>query len=122
MVDSYASRLEALRAALASEDPLASVREAIEEDNRDQQVVVWAFACLLETNSAGLSVVFDRFDESELERIAEALAAVGASRTLADLRAMQAFVGQGVASGLAVGGQCEVRGRSWRCWLGIAGG
>lgn len=98
---SNARRLEVLRAALASKDPLSAVRGAIEEDNPDQQVVVWAYACILETNSAGLGIVFDRFEEPEVARIAKALEAIGASKTLSDLRVLQAAVAQGEASGLS---------------------
>ena len=98
---SNARQLTVLREALSSEDPVRSIREAIAEDNAEQQVVVFAFACILETNSAGLAILFDRFDASEVEHIANALSAIGANDTLSALRVMQAAVAEGEASGLS---------------------
>ena len=87
------SRIAVVEKALASSEPLAKVREAIAETNEEQRVVMWAFACLLETNSAGLSILLDRFTGPELGRMEKALDTIGAKRTLADLRKLrQAFV------------------------------
>jgi hypothetical protein len=93
------TRLEQLRALLSSDDALGAVREAIDEDNREQQVVVWVYACILETNSAGLSIVFDRFDDEEVAIMANGLEAIGAERTLSDLRALQAALARAVGLG-----------------------
>jgi hypothetical protein len=82
------NKLAVIRKALASSDPLGNVREAIAEENKTQKVVVWAFACILETNSAGLTILFERFTLPEIARIERTLAEIGASRTLADLRAL----------------------------------
>jgi hypothetical protein len=83
------TRLAAIRKALASDDPLASVREAIAEENKEQMVVVWAYACILETSSAGLTILFERFTPPEIVKIERALAAIGAAQTAADLRILR---------------------------------
>jgi hypothetical protein len=86
------TRLAAIRKALASDDPLSGVREAIAEENKQQRVVVWAYACILETSSAGLTILFERFTPPEILKIERALAAIGAAQTAADLRTLrQAF-------------------------------
>jgi hypothetical protein len=78
-------RLSKLKKALSSGDPLPQVRELIAERNKEQQVVVWAYACILEVNSAGLTIAFDRFTPPELAKIGAALREIGATQTLADL-------------------------------------
>jgi hypothetical protein len=83
------SRIAVVETALASSEPLAKVREVIAETNKEQRVVVWAFACVLETHSAGLLILLDRFTGAELGRMEKALDAIGAKRTLADLRKLR---------------------------------
>lgn len=86
-------RLGKLEKALSSGTPfdaLAKVRELVPDDGVGaQQVVVYGFACILETNSAGLSILFDRFDDDELRKLDASLERIGATRTLAALRAMR---------------------------------
>jgi hypothetical protein len=72
---------------------LAAIRAALPSGpgdavNRPQRIVIDAFAANLEINSAGLSILFDRFDRRELKRIASALRAIGADRTHTDLIAL----------------------------------
>jgi 2-keto-4-pentenoate hydratase/2-oxohepta-3-ene-1,7-dioic acid hydratase in catechol pathway len=64
------------------------------------QTFRWAYACILETHSAHLSILFERFDGAERAQIAQALEQIGASQTLADLRALGAVFDAGVAAGL----------------------
>ena len=90
-------RLAALKKALTSARALNALEKAralIPDDGAGaQQVVVYGFACLLEASSAGLSILFDRFDDDELERIGSSLEAIGALQTLAAFRKLQrAFV------------------------------
>ena len=74
---SQRTRLARLQKALgsgASINALAKVRELIADDGVGaQEVFVYGFACMLETSSAGLSIVFG----------------IGATRTLAALRRVQ---------------------------------
>jgi hypothetical protein len=77
------AQITRLERALARKRPLPAVRELIpDEGNREQMIVVRAFACLLETDSAGLSMVFDRFDARERKRMRAALEAIGARQTV----------------------------------------
>ena len=62
-------------------------------------MVVYALACKLETNSACLSILFDRFGDEELERIRSSLERIGAARTLADLGELQALFQDSLAAG-----------------------
>ena len=97
-------RLVAVRRALASNNPLAEVRALMPgEDacNEAQQVVVYAFACLLEVGSAGLSILFERFKPAELRKIASALSAIRADGTRNDFdqldRALEAALDRGMS-------------------------
>jgi hypothetical protein len=94
------TRLARLEKALESEDPLPVIRELIPDDGTNEQsVVVYAFPCILETGSGGLSILLDRFDDDELARITSSLKSIGANRTLADLQQLRAALQQGVAAG-----------------------
>ena len=93
----------AIRKALQSNDPaeaLATVRALVPDDGEGpQQVVVYAYACILEVNSAGLSILFDRFEDDELARCQAALEAIGAERTQADFRTLGALYAHALAEG-----------------------
>lgn len=93
----------ALRTALQSVDPaeaLAQLRALVPDDGEGaQQVIVYAYACILEVNSAGLSILFDRFEDDELAKCRAALEAIGAERTQADLRTLHALFVQALAEG-----------------------
>jgi hypothetical protein len=84
-----AAQLRRVRRALATKEPLVNVREAIAERNREQKVVVWAFACILETGAAGLPILLDRFTRAELGRIEAALEEIGARVAVKELRALR---------------------------------
>ena len=96
-------RLAALKKALTSAralDALEKVRALIPDEGAGaQQVVVYGFACLLEANSAGLSILFDRFEDDELEQIGSSLEAIGALQTLAAFRKLQRAFASAVAGG-----------------------
>lgn len=84
-------RAAAIRRGLAGGD-LGRVRAQIPDEdsgNKSQQAVVYAYACMLETHSAGLSIVFDRFPARERQKIARALKAIGAAQTLRALRRLE---------------------------------
>ena len=87
------ARLAKLERALSSSrifDALEKVRGLVPDDGTGvQEVVVHAFACILETDSAGLSILFDRFDEDELRRVHASLESIGATRTLTALRKLE---------------------------------
>ena len=88
------TRLPLFKKALAAKKPstaLAKIRNLVPDDGKGAQgVFVHAHACILETNSGGLSILLDRFDRAELTRIAAALKSIGAATTLADLKALRA--------------------------------
>ena len=98
-----AKSVAAIRKALRSNDPveaLANVRALVPDDGEGpQQVVVYAYASILEVNSAGLSILFDRFEDDELARCRTAFEVIGARRTLADFRALHALFAQALAEG-----------------------
>jgi hypothetical protein len=98
----HADRLGILQGALEGTErfeALTTIREAIAEKNREQTVVGTAYACILETHSAGLSILLDRCDDSELDQIEQALTTIGAKATLADLVRLRALVSQACLSG-----------------------
>ena len=89
-----------LQKALESPDPLPAISALVDDGRPAGQTFRWAYACILETNSARLSILFDRFDDGERAQIAQALEQIGASRTVADLRALTAVFDAGVTAGL----------------------
>jgi hypothetical protein len=97
------SRLEELRKALLVSDAfdaLSAVRGLIPDDGAGaQEVVVYGFACILETNSAGLSIVFDRFDDDEIGKMELSLEKMGATKTLEAFRTLDAAFRQLLAEG-----------------------
>jgi hypothetical protein len=84
-----AAKVALIQEALASEDPLASLREVIAEKNHQQKVVVWVYAGILETNSAGLTILFERFTPPEIIQIERGLVEVGATQAASDLLALR---------------------------------
>ncbi|HJU41223.1 MAG TPA: hypothetical protein VJ691_00355 [Vicinamibacterales bacterium] len=83
-------QLTRLKAALKSDDPLPKIVEIIPNDGRGERAtVVDAYGCLLETNSGGLSMIFDRFGGDEFEQMMDAVERIGAARTLRDLKALR---------------------------------
>ena len=89
----------ALEAALASAHPLEPIMEAVDIDRQPGRMFNMAHAFMLETYSATMSILFDRFDRSELDEMTEALATVGAERTLADWRVVRASFDRRVEGG-----------------------
>jgi hypothetical protein len=106
------ARMAMIRDALASSEPLASVREVIAESNREQKTVVWAYACLLEANSAGLTILFDRFTPAEIGRIERALVEIGATGTASNLRSLRQAVEKTIAGGASRAKASEALGDS----------
>jgi len=96
-------RLARLKKALSAKDAfesLVKIRELVPDDGGGaQEVVVYGFACILETSSSGLSILFDRFDDDELAKITAALESIGATSTLRDLRELQAVFARAVRKG-----------------------
>jgi hypothetical protein len=90
-LDRRAARLRrVLERAGPIEDKLQQLRELLPaETGKAQQVLVWGYACMLEVNSAGLPMLFDRFSAAERRRIDRALEAIGARAT------RRAFAGLG---------------------------
>ncbi len=84
------NRLAALKKALTHSDPITAVRKLCRDDGPEaQQVVVYAFSAIVETGSAGLSILFDRFDDdAELNKVGAALEAIGATRSQADFQTL----------------------------------
>ena len=100
-MSAQARSVAAIRKALRSNEPaeaLAAVRALVPDDGEGpQQVVVYAYACILEVNSAGLSILFDRFEDEELAKCHAAFEAIGAERTQADFRRLHALFAQALA-------------------------
>jgi hypothetical protein len=98
-------RLARLKKALSAKDAfesLVKIRELVPDEGVGaQQVVVYGFACILETSSACLSILFDRFDDDELAKIVAALESIGATSTLRDLRELQVVFARAVGKGHA---------------------
>jgi hypothetical protein len=89
-----------LERALASDDPLGEVGALIREDTSAGQTFKWAFACVLETHSAELPILFDRYVDDDLRHIEEALEAIQATATLEDYRILKRAFDAAVSSGL----------------------
>lgn len=84
--------------ALRSRDPLPALHAIVGDANRAGAALHWGYACVLETSSGGLSILLDRFAEDELDRIEQALKTIGATATLADLRAARKAFAKGAES------------------------
>jgi hypothetical protein len=94
------TRLARLRDAVAGANPLSDVRELLPDTGEGaQEVVVYGYACILETNSAGLSILLDRFDDVELGRFDRSLESIGAKQTLADLRRLAVLFRGAISEG-----------------------
>ncbi len=104
-------RLAAVEKALAckkASDALEKLRALVPDDGDDaQEVVVYGYACILETNSAGLSILFERFDDAELEKVRRSLEAIGAVRTLAALSGLLESFASAIAGGKSRLDACE---------------
>jgi len=85
---------------LASDDPLGEVGALVDDGTTLGQVFKYAFACILETNSAELPIVFDRFDDGDLLHIENALEVIQATKTLEDYRTLKRAFDAAIASGL----------------------
>jgi hypothetical protein len=112
-----------LERALASSDPLGAVNAIVDESTPLGRIFRRVFACILETNSAELLILFDRYDDEYLRDIEDALEAIQATRTLEDYRRLKQAFDAAVASGLdrldasdAVASTAElaVRGRQYQ--------
>lgn len=86
--------------ALASDDPLGQIGALVDESTGLGQIFRYAFACLLETNSAELPILFDRYEDDELGHIEDALEAIAAKRTLQDYRTLKRAFDDAIASGM----------------------
>ena len=94
------AKLKAAMAIRATFDALQKVRELLPDDGQGAQaVVIYGFACLLETNSAGLSILFDRFSDEELRKIRSALESIDAPRTLEAFCALQELFESAISKG-----------------------
>ena len=102
-MSAQAKSVAALRKALQANEPveaLAQVRELVPDDGEGpQQVIVYAYACILEVNSAGLPILFDRFEDDELAKCQAAFEAIGAKRTQEAFRALHALFEHALAEG-----------------------
>jgi len=92
-----------LQKALSSAEPLPAISALVDDGLPAGQTFRWAYACILETFSAQLSILFDRFDAEERARIAAALEEIGAAKTLADFRSLAVVFDAGVTAGLDPG-------------------
>jgi hypothetical protein len=88
-----------LERALASADPLGEVSALVDDGTKLGQVFRYAFACILETNSAELPILFDRFEDEDLHHIENALEVIQATKTLEDYRTLKGAFDVEIASG-----------------------
>ena len=94
------AQLARLKAALASDDPLPQILSLIPDDGQPERtVVIYAHGCMLETGSSGLSMVFDRYEDHELERMIDAVTQIRASRTKRDLQLLYQVFKRAIAGG-----------------------
>jgi|SoiMethySBSTD1v2_1073268.scaffolds.fasta_scaffold00492_38 hypothetical protein len=93
------SRLAQLERALRKKDPLGELNLLVNDKLEPGKTFAFAYACILETNSATLAILFDRFTRSQLDRTEKVLQKIGAIDTLADFRALRGPFDQSVAKG-----------------------
>src|SRR5262245_53324701 len=94
------SRLAQLERALGNRDPLGELNLLVNDKLEPGKTFGFAYACILETNSATLAILFDRFTRSQLERTEKVLKKIGAIATLADFRALKGRFDQSIAKGM----------------------
>lgn len=76
----------ALEEALESDHPLERIMDEIDTGREPGQSFNYAHAFMLETYSATMSILFDRFEDDELDEMERGLELIGASQTLEDWR------------------------------------
>jgi hypothetical protein len=89
-----------LEEALASDNPIGAIMEAVDTTKASGALFNSAHAFMLETFSARMSMLFDRYEDDELDKMEAGLAAIGASEALADWRVVRAGFNETVAGGM----------------------
>lgn len=85
--------------ALASDDPLGAIMDRIDTGREPGRSFNLAHGFRLEVYSATMSILFDRFEDDELDDMEDALALIGATATLAEWRSVRAAFDALVADG-----------------------
>jgi hypothetical protein len=78
--------------ALASNDPLENIRKELVPANHEQRLFIDVYSALLDLNSAGISILFDRRTFPQLNRLKGYLKEIGADKTRASLEEIMAFI------------------------------
>ncbi|MBE0584488.1 MAG: hypothetical protein IH612_12120 [Desulfofustis sp.] len=90
---------KSVQEALSFDDPLSALSGVVDENTPSGGAYRWAYVCILETNSAGLSILFDRYEDTDLDQIEGALEKIGALKTLSDLRVLRKAFDDAIALG-----------------------
>lgn len=91
MKRSQRPRVTTIEEAIRQPDPLMAIESVIDEHSAGGQWFRLLFAAILEVNSAGPGILLDRFDISEVKRIASEYARIGATSFPAALRELINF-------------------------------
>jgi hypothetical protein len=81
-----------IREALDSEDPLSNIIGELSGFTRERKVFETVYAGLLEINSAGVAILWDRLTLAEVDRLAGHLKEIGANQTYKALKEIRRFI------------------------------
>lgn len=81
-----------VRDALRTTEPLYHISNNISMETKEQQLFHRLYAAILEVNSAGTPVIFDRYDQSETEFMYQAYKTLGAEKFCFQIETMRAFI------------------------------
>lgn len=81
-----------IREALETDDPLSNIRAELWGYTEEQRVFELVHGAILEVNSGGVSMLWDRLTFDEIDRLAEYLEQMGAQETCMAIKEIRGFV------------------------------
>jgi hypothetical protein len=80
--------------ALASNDPLINLRNEMSGSNSEQRLFINVYGAMLDIDSAGVSILWDRNPFAEVDRLAQQLREIRALDTLAAIKELRSLLVQ----------------------------
>jgi hypothetical protein len=80
--------------ALASNDPLINLRNEMSGSNSEQRLFINVYGAMLDIDSAGVSILWDRNPFAEVDRLAQQLREIRALDTLAAIKELRSLMVQ----------------------------
>ncbi len=81
-----------IREALEADDPLGSIRSELWGYTEEQRIFELVHGAILEVNSGGVSMLWDRLPFDEIDRLAQYLEGMGAQQTYLAIKEIRGFI------------------------------